>query len=66
MFRKIAYHSKRLDRVNTTGSSTDNDDSLVRLARARLVLGARDYSSDLGLELFLVGSDDDLVAFDLG
>ena len=51
--------------MNTTGSSTDNDDSLVRLARARLVLGARDYSSDLGLELFLVGSDDDLVAFDL-
>jgi len=52
--------------VNTTGSSTDNDDSLVRLARARLVLGAGDYSSDLRLELFLVGSDDDLVAFDLG
>jgi hypothetical protein len=52
--------------VNTTGTTTDNNDSLVRLDSICLALGASDDSSDLGLEFLLIGSNDNLVSFDLG
>jgi hypothetical protein len=61
-----AYRSQALNGVTTTGTTTDDDNSLFRLGSVCLVLGTGNDPADFGLEFLLVGGDYDLVAFDLG